>query len=155
MSTQCIFLLIKYSIDPTFCGIFVCGPLQFKFQFKAFEVAPAQKTGLSNLFFSHQTGCLECEHPVHWSTDGHITELTVPRARLLGLGSKLCPSNMPGMFNKDLTRFASCRVSLEHAKIEQTKERPCWWCVPLGSPNPDPISDQKMSFSTPVFRPGL
>ena len=23
-----------------------------------------------------------------------------------------------------------------------------------GSPNPDPISDQKMSFSTPVFRPG-
>ena len=30
--------------------------------------------------------------------------------------------------------------------------------VPPGSPNPDPISDQKMSFftssSTPVFRPG-
>ena len=23
------------------------------------------------------------------------------------------------------------------------------------SPNPDPTSDQKMSFSTPVFRPGL
>ena len=27
--------------------------------------------------------------------------------------------------------------------------------VPPGSPNPDPISDQKMSFSTPVFRPGF
>ena len=27
--------------------------------------------------------------------------------------------------------------------------------VPLGSPNPDPISDQKMLMSTPVFRPGL
>ena len=27
--------------------------------------------------------------------------------------------------------------------------------VPPGSPNPDPISDQKMSFSVPVFRPGL
>ena len=26
--------------------------------------------------------------------------------------------------------------------------------VPPGSPNPDPISDQKMSFSTPVFRLG-
>ena len=26
--------------------------------------------------------------------------------------------------------------------------------VPLGSPNPDPTSDQKISFSTPVFRPG-
>ena len=27
--------------------------------------------------------------------------------------------------------------------------------VPPGSPNPDPISDQKMSFFTAVFRPGL
>ena len=27
--------------------------------------------------------------------------------------------------------------------------------VPPDSPNPDPISDQKMSISTPVFRPGL
>ena len=27
--------------------------------------------------------------------------------------------------------------------------------VPPGSPNPDPISDQNMPFSTPFFRPGL
>jgi len=27
--------------------------------------------------------------------------------------------------------------------------------VPPASPNPDPISDQKMPFPTPVFRPGL
>ena len=27
--------------------------------------------------------------------------------------------------------------------------------VPPGSPNPDPISDQKMSFSRPIFRPDL
>ena len=27
--------------------------------------------------------------------------------------------------------------------------------VPSGSSNPDPISDQKMSFSTPIFRPDL
>ena len=27
--------------------------------------------------------------------------------------------------------------------------------VPPGSPNLDPISDQKISFSTPVFRPGI
>ena len=26
--------------------------------------------------------------------------------------------------------------------------------VPSGSPNPDPISDQNIPFSTPVFRPG-
>ena len=29
------------------------------------------------------------------------------------------------------------------------------WSVPPGSPNPDPISDQNMSFFTPVFKPGL
>ena len=29
------------------------------------------------------------------------------------------------------------------------------WVVPPTSPNPDPISEQKMSFSTPVFRSGL
>ena len=27
--------------------------------------------------------------------------------------------------------------------------------VPPASPNPDPISDQKMPFATPVFRPGF
>ena len=30
-----------------------------------------------------------------------------------------------------------------------------WWGVPLGSPSPDPISDQNMSFCTPVVRPGM
>ena len=29
------------------------------------------------------------------------------------------------------------------------------WGLPPGSSNPDPISDQKMSSSTPVFRPDL
>ena len=29
------------------------------------------------------------------------------------------------------------------------------WGVPLRSPNPDPISDQTMPFSIPVFRSGL
>ena len=29
-----------------------------------------------------------------------------------------------------------------------------WWGVPPGFLNPDPISDQKMSFFQPVFRPG-
>ena len=27
--------------------------------------------------------------------------------------------------------------------------------VPRGYPHPDPISDKKMSFFTPIFRPGL
>ena len=30
VSNQCIFFLIKSSRDPTLCGIFVCGRLQFK-----------------------------------------------------------------------------------------------------------------------------
>ena len=34
-----------------------------------------------------------------------ITDPAVPSARLLGLGSKLYPSNMQRMLNKDLTRF--------------------------------------------------
>ena len=29
-ATKSIFLLARSFIDPTFCGIFVCGPLQFK-----------------------------------------------------------------------------------------------------------------------------
>ena len=32
-STQCIFLLARSFRDPTFCGIFVCGPIHFKCQF--------------------------------------------------------------------------------------------------------------------------
>ena len=34
-----------------------------------------------------------------------------------------------------------------------THENSCWTCA-AGSPNPDPISDQKMSFFTPVFLSG-
>ena len=30
-----------------------------------------------------------------------------------------------------------------------------WRGCAAGSPNPDPISDQNMAFSTPVFRPDL
>ena len=33
-----------------------------------------------------------------------ITELSVPSAWLLGLGSKLCPSNKQHMLNKNLAR---------------------------------------------------
>ena len=33
MSTQCIFLLVRSFIDPTFCGLLVYGLLRFKCQF--------------------------------------------------------------------------------------------------------------------------
>ena len=49
------------------------------------------------------------------------SESAVESAQLLGLGSKLYPSNM---LRKVL--IDSCRVFLKYAKIEQTKERLCW-----------------------------
>ena len=54
-----------------------------------------------------------------------ITEPPVASARLLGLGSKLYPSNILRMLNKDLTRFIqfSYRIFLEYSKIMQAKER--------------------------------
>ena len=39
--------------------------------------------------------------------------------------------------------------------VQYRAPRNSWWTCAPGSPNPDPISDQnKMSISTPVFRPG-
>ena len=46
----------------------------------------------------------ECEH-VFIDKPMVITEPAVASTRLLGLGSKLYPSNMPCMLNKDLSRF--------------------------------------------------
>ena len=52
-----------------------------------------------------------------------ITEPAVASARLSGLGLKLYPSNLPRMFNKDLTPFMlTCRVFLVYAKMEHAKE---------------------------------
>ena len=51
----------------------------------------------SNWFF-------ECEHPFI-DKPMVITEPVAVGVRVLGLGSKLYPSNMPHMLNKDLTRF--------------------------------------------------
>ena len=42
MSARCICLLIGFSIDPTFCGKFVCGPLRFKCQFKVKSTSPSR-----------------------------------------------------------------------------------------------------------------
>ena len=45
-----------------------------------------------------------------------------PNVQLLGLGSKLYPSNMLRMLNIDLTRF----MPVQRAKIEKVKERLYW-----------------------------
>ena len=88
---------------------------------QSFEVAAARTFGLVNVVFSRQTGFFECEHSFK---DKRMvtTEPAVPGARTLGLGSKLYPINMPGMFNKDLTR--SSRVFQNRAKERKSKKAP-------------------------------
>ena len=54
-----------------------------------------------------------------------ITKLSVPTAQLLGLGSKLYPSNIQRMLNnKGLTRFLT-RFKLEYSRIKEGKDRFC------------------------------
>ena len=74
--------------------------------------------GLVNLVFQ----CYECEHRFV-NKPMVIAEPTVPSVRLLGLGSRLYPSNMPRMRNKDRTRFKQ-RLS-RRATIEQVNARRC------------------------------
>ena len=50
------------------------------------------------------------------------TERGVPSVQILGLGSKLHPSDMLRMLNIDLTRF----MRVPYAKIEKVKERLYW-----------------------------
>ena len=75
---------------------------------QTFEVAAAQTSGLVNLLLSRQTGIFECKHPFI-DKSMVITEPTVASAWLLGLGSKLYPSNMLNMLNRDLTQFMRSR----------------------------------------------
>ena len=67
---------------------------------QAFEVTAAQTSGPVNLVFFRQSGLFECKHfLVHKPMV--ITKPTKPPARL-GLGSKLYPTKMRRMLNKDL-----------------------------------------------------
>ena len=71
---------------------------------QTFEVTEAQSSGQVNLVLSRKTVFFKWEHPF---TDKPmaITEPAVASARLLRLGSKVSPRNMPRMLNKNLTRF--------------------------------------------------
>ena len=57
-STQCIFLLVRSFIDPTFCGIFFCGPLQFKCQIFFPILLPHNVTLPSNAFYGGNVACI-------------------------------------------------------------------------------------------------
>ena len=53
------------------------------------------------------------------------TEPAVGSPRLLGLGSKLYPSNIQRMLNKDLSQFMQS-LSRQNAEIKQAKGSLCW-----------------------------
>ena len=71
------------------------------------------------VFFFCQTFFFECEHRFI-DKSLRITEPAVPSARLLVLGSKLYPSSMQRMLNKDLTWFTQ---SLFRVRRNQAGER--------------------------------
>ena len=70
---------------------------------QVFEVTEVRSSGLVNIVHFSQT-VSDCEHRF---VDKPIvtTEPSLPSVRLLGLGSKLYPSNIQRMLNKDLARF--------------------------------------------------
>ena len=84
---------------------------------QTFEVATFQTSGLVNLVFSHQTGSFECEH-LFIDKPMVPTERAKAKTWLLGLGSKLHPSNMQCMLHKDLTQFME---SLSRVRVHL-----CW-----------------------------
>ena len=86
---------------------------------QTFETAAAQTSGLVNLVLSHQTVFFK-KHPFIDKLMV-VTKPAEESAQLLGLGSKLYPSNIPCMLNKDLTRFMQ---SLSWVRQNQT--RLCW-----------------------------
>ena len=75
-----------------------------------FEVTTSRTAGPDNLV----SICLV----INW-------RFAIPRARLLGLDSKMYPSSVQCIFNNDLTQFM-CRVFLKYIKTEQVEERLSW-----------------------------
>ena len=74
-------------------------------------MATAQTSGLGHSRFSRESG---------FPSESIRLLLVIPSERLLGLGSKLYPSNMPRMLKKDLTPFTQ---SLSRVRQNRTSER--------------------------------
>ena len=86
---------------------------------QTFEVAAAQTSGPVNLVLSLQTGFFECSiHLFEFIEKPMVTTKTaVASTWLLGLSSKLYPSDMPCMLNKDLSQFMQSLS--KYAKLRQ------------------------------------
>ena len=101
---------------------------------KPFKLAQPELLDWSTLFFFCQTFFFECEHPFI-DKSLSITEPAVPSARLLGLGTKLYPSSMQRMLNKDLTWFTQSFPGTPKSSKGTKGYR---W--PSPSPPPPPLS---------------
>ena len=92
------------------------------------KVSAAQTSGQANLVLACQTGFFECEHPFIDKLMV-IIEPAVAGTRLLDLGSKLYPSNMPRVLNIDLTRFiqslSRVRLSTPNSSSERKAAHVC------------------------------
>ena len=103
---------------------------------QTFEVTASRTSRLVNLgFFFCQTFFFECERRFI-DKSLRITEPAVPSARLLVLGSKLYPSSMQRMLNKDLTWFTQ---SLFRVRRNQAGERKAL------DDRPPPVIDIKLN----------
>ena len=89
---------------------------------QSFEIAATRTFGPVNLVFSRQTDFFFAKPMI-------ITEPAVPTARLLSLGSKLYPSNMQHMLNKDFSRFFSIFRVHQNRESERKALMAGWlWC---------------------------
>ena len=88
---------------------------------QSFEIAATRTFGPVNLVFSRQTGFFFAKPMI-------ITEPAVPTARLLGLGSKLYPSNMQHMPNKDFSRFFESLSSTSKSRKWKALMAGWLWC---------------------------
>ena len=103
---------------------------------QTFEVTASRTSRLVNLgFFFVKLFFFECERRFI-DKSLRITEPAVPSARLLVLGSKLYPSSMQRMLNKDLTWFTQ---SLFRVRRNQARERKAL------DDRPPPVIDIKLN----------
>ena len=93
----------------------LCARPPFVF-FSEVEVAAARTSGLVNLVLSRQTGFFRVRTAGFNGQPMVINDHAVASTQLIGMGSKLYPSKIPPMLNKDLTRSMQNHSGPEQAK---------------------------------------
>ena len=113
----------------------------------------------------HKTGCFSLRHRKKVERTSYtLVERCLTRTSQISFESHLFTSyvNDDKLIPRALSKFPdSSPITFTIRKLEKDRASQGVLRVILGggvppsSPNPDPISDQKVSFSTPFFRPDL